>query len=234
MIDQIFREYADEYLHQFIGNIPFEHIKVIRAIQRCKTESAGVNLHKCKECGEVKILYRSCGNRNCPLCQHHRNNEWLVKRLKEQLPGPYFMVTFTVPETMRAYMRSSQGEAYNAFFKAASETLKLLIANPKYVGGDLSGFFGVLHTWGRQLQYHPHIHFIVPGGAIKKSTGEWKKAQKGFLVPVHALSKVFRAKFHDEMRKHGDDKFIDPVVWKQAWNVNSQSIPSGSQGAINS
>ena len=217
MIDQIFREYGDEYIEHFIDNIPFEHLKVLRAIQRCKTKYSGVNTCKCKGCGNVHTLYRSCGNRNCPVCQHHRNIQWLDKRMKEQLPGPYFMITFTIPEKIRSYMRSTQGEAYSAFFRAASETLKLLMANPKYIGGDLPGFFGVLHTWGRQLQYHPHIHFIVPGGAIEKSTGEWKKAQKGFLVPVHALSRVFKAKFHDELKKLDQDKFIDPDAWKQDW-----------------
>ena len=232
MIEQIFREYGDEYIERFIGDIPFEHVKVIRAIQRCKTHASGVSTYECVKCGEQHTVYRSCGNRNCPVCQHHRNKQWLDKRLKEQLPGPYFMVTFTMPKEMRSYMRSSQGEAYSAFFRAASETLKALISNPKYVGGDLPGFFGVLHTWGRQLQYHPHIHFIVPGGAIRKETGEWKKAQKGFLVPVHALSRVYRAKFHDEMRKLNQDGFIDPDAWKQKWNVNSQSIPGGSKGAI--
>ena len=232
MIDQIFQQYGDEYMEQFIDNIPFEHVKVIRAIQRCKTKYSGINTCKCKKCGKTHTLYRSCGNRNCPVCQHHRNIQWLDKRMKEQLPGPYFMVTFTVPENIRSFMRSSQGEAYSAFFRVASETLKALIANPKFVGGDLPGFFGVLHTWGRQLQYHPHIHFIVPGGALCKDTGEWKKAQKGFLVPVHALSKVFKAKFHDEMKKLNQDQFFDPDVWKQEWVVNSQYMPGGSKGAI--
>ena len=232
MIDQIFREYGDEYIEKFNDNIPFEHVKVISAIQRCKTKFSGVNTCKCKKCGNIHILYRSCGNRNCPVCQHHHNMQWLDKRMKEQLPGPYFMVTFTMPEKMRSFMRSSQGEAYSAFFRASSETLKALIANPKYVGGDLPGFFGVLHTWGRQLQYHPHIHYIIPAGALCKNTGEWKKARAGFLVPVHALSRVFRAKFHDEMKKLDLEKFIDPDAWRQAWNVNSQYIPGGSRGAI--
>jgi hypothetical protein len=232
MIDQIFREYGDEYKEQFFGDMPVEHLKVISAIQRCKTQYSGVNTHKCKKCGSIHTLYRSCGNRNCPLCQHHRNTQWLDKRMKEQLPGPYFMVTFTVPEELRSFMRTSQSTAYNAFFKASSEALKKLIADPKYIGGDLPGFFGVLHTWGRQLQYHPHIHFIVPGGALSKESGTWQKAPKGFLVPVHALSKVVRGIFHDEMKKLRKDKFIDPDVWKQPWNVNSQYIPCGSKGAI--
>jgi len=232
MIDHIFRGYGNEYIGKFIGNIPFEHLKVISAIQQCKTWFAGVNTSRCRECGKIHTIYRSCGNRNCPVCQHHRNMQWLEKRLKEQLPGPYFMVTFTIPEEIRSYMRHSQAEAYNTFFRAASETLKVLISNPKYIGGDLPGFFGVLHTWGRLLQYHPHIHFIVPAGALCRETGEWKKAKNGFLVPVHALSRVFRAKFHDEMKKLNQDQFIDPDAWKQNWNVNVQSIPGGSKGAV--
>ncbi len=232
MINYIFREFGDEYLQQFIGDIPMEHIKVIGAIQRCRTRYSGVNMHRCKECGKVHTLYRSCGNRNCPLCQHHRNNEWLAKRLKEQLPGAYFMVTFTIPEEMRGFLRTSQRKAYNIFFKAASETLKLRLKNPKYVGGDLSGFFGVLHTWGRQLQYHPHIHFVVPGGALCQATGEWKRAQKGFLAPVHAFSKVFQAKFRDEMKRADLYTTVAPEVWNRNWNVNAQYIPGGSQGAI--
>ena len=232
MIAQIFREYADEYLEQFIDNIPFEHLKVIRAIQRCRTEFSGVKFYRCRKCGGSKAVYRSCGNRNCPVCQYRKGGQWLDKRMQEQLPGAYFMVTFTMPEEMRGFMRTSQGRAYNIFFKAASETLKLLMKNPKYVGGDLPGFFGVLHTWGRQMQYHPHIHFVVPGGALCTKTGEWKRADKGFLAPVHALSKVFRAKFRDELKKLELYSSVDPDVWKKSWNVNSQYIPGGSSGAV--
>lgn len=232
MIDQIFREYGDEYLNHFIEDIPFEHIKVIRAIQRCRTEFSGINTYQCKKCETHHSLFRSCGNRNCPVCQYQKGNEWLDKRMKEQLPGAYFMVTFTIPKEMRGFMRTSQKKAYNIFFKAASDTLKLLMKNPKFVGGDLPGFFAVLHTWGRQIQYHPHIHFVVPGGALCTKTGEWKRAQKGFLAPIHALSKVFRAKFRDEMKKLNIKNSVDPDVWKKSWNVNSQYIPNGSSGAI--
>ncbi len=232
MLDIIFRKYGNEYIEKFNGFIPFEHVKVIRAIQRCRTPLSGVNICRCKDCGKVHTLYRSCGNRNCPLCQHHRNMQWLGRRMKEQLPGPYFMLTFTVPEELRSFMRSSQASAYNAFFKASSGALKKLIADPKHIGGDLPGFFGVLHTWGRQLQYHPHIHFIVPGGALCKESRTWKKASEGFLVPVHALSKIVRGIFHDEMKKLGEYKYIDPDLWKKQWNVNSQYIPGGSAGAL--
>jgi hypothetical protein len=232
MMDQIFRNYGNGYIEKYKDTIPHEHVKVIRAIQRCGTAQAGINTCMCQGCGKIHTFFRSCGNRNCPLCQHHRNMQWLDKRMREQLPGPYFMVTFTVPEELRSFMRSSQAEAYNAFFRAASGALKKLIANPKYIGGDLPGFFGVLHTWGRQLQYHPHIHFIVPGGALCRESGTWRKASSGFLAPVHALSKVVRGIFRGEMKKSGEDRFIEPGVWRKPWNVNSQYIPGGSQGAL--
>ena len=104
MLDIIFRKHGSEYIEKFNGNIPFEHVKVINAIQRCRTPLSGVNTCRCKDCGKVHTLYRSCGNRNCPLCQHHRNMQWLGRRMKEQLPGPYFMLTFTVPGEFRSFM----------------------------------------------------------------------------------------------------------------------------------
>ncbi len=112
------------------------------------------------------ISFRSCGNRHCPACQNHKIKQWVEGRMNRQLPGHHFMITFTVPEQLRQFIRSNQRAAYAALFAASSQTLKVLTPDPQYIGGDLPGFFGVLHTWGRQLQYHPHIHYILPGGAI--------------------------------------------------------------------
>jgi hypothetical protein len=232
MLAEIFKKYGREYLDRFQSRMSDEQFNTIHAIQICKTGLAGTSTCKCDKCGKFKTFYRSCGNRNCPLCQYHRNEQWLDKRLKEQLPGAYFMVPFTVPEELRSFLYSSQKVGYSALFKAAAETLKTLLANPKYVGGDLPGFFGVLHTWGGQLQYHPHIHFIVPGGAFSTADGKWNKAHDGFLAPVHAMSKLFRAKFHAEIKKLGEERFINPDVWKVAWNVNSQYIAAGGTGPI--
>ena len=142
------------------------------------------------------------------------------------------MITFTVSEELRSFMRSSQKEAYSALFKASSKTLKTFISDPKYTGGDLPGFFGVLHTWGRLLQYHPHIHYIVPAGALDKNKRIWKISPEGFLAPIHAMSKVFKGKFLDIMKEINLDRFIDPAAKRKAWNVNVQYIKSGSKGAL--
>ena len=148
--------------------------------------------------------------------------------MKRQLPGHHFMITFTVPEQLRRFIRSNQRAAYAAMFMASSQTIKKLTPDPKYIGGDLPGFFGVLHTWGRQLQYHPHIHYIVPGGAILKEDGSWHPSRIDFYLPVKAMSKIFRAKFCDEMKKEGLLSQIPANVWKIDWNVNSQAVGSSN------
>jgi hypothetical protein len=156
----------------------------------------------------------------------------MEQQMEQQLPGHHFMITFTVPEQLRRFIRSHQKIAYAALFAASSAALKKLVADDKLVGGDCPGFFGVLHTWGRQLEYHPHIHYIVPGGALKRETGFWHSSRIDFFLPVRALSGIFRAKFRDEMKKAGLFDQINPDVWQIAWNVNSQAVGS-SEGILN-
>jgi hypothetical protein len=139
------------------------------------------------------------------------------------------MITFTVPETLRSFIRSNQRIGYAAMFKASSEALKVLAADEKHIGGDLPGFFGVLHTWGRQLQYHPHIHYIVCGGALSKQDGRWHPSRMDFYVPNKPLSKIFKAKFCHEMKKAEMLPNIASEVWKINWNVNIQPIGASQQ-----
>ncbi len=136
------------------------------------------------------------------------------------------MVTFTVPSRLRRFLRSHQRQGYAALFRASSEALKKLSRNRKHIAGGTPGFFGVLHTWGRQLEYHPHIHYIIPGGAFDHETGTWHPSRRDFFLPVRALSKIFRGKFRDAMEKLGLLGEIDPKVWQIAWNVNSQAVGS--------
>jgi len=136
------------------------------------------------------------------------------------------MVTFTVPARLRRFLRSHQRQGYAALFAASSGALKKLARNRKHLAGGTPGFFGVLHTWGRQLEYHPHIHYIIPGGAFDRETGTWRPSRRDFFLPVRALSKIFRGKFRDEMKKLGLFGKIDPGVWRIAWNVNSQAVGS--------
>ncbi len=228
-INEIFSTFGPEYIESFGTYMPNEHRKVIDAITQCRTEACGMVVYECVECGAQHITFRSCGNRHCPKCQNHKIKLWVAKQMKRQLPGHHFMITFTVPEQLRHFIRSNQRAAYAAMFKASSETMKKLAPDPKYIGGDLPGFFGVLHTWGRQLQYHPHIHYIVPGGAILKEDGSWHPSRIDFYLPVKAMSKIFRAKFCEEMKKADLLSNIPSKVWTIDWNVNCQAIGSSER-----
>lgn len=228
-INDIFKVFGNEYIKRFGASMPKSHLKVIEAIVNCRTSTYGVTFYKCDKCHTTHMFYRSCGNRHCPLCQNHKTHTWLNSQRDRQLPGHHFMVTFTVPEQLRSFIRSHQRIGYAAMFKASSEALKVLSKDEKFVGGDLPGFFGVLHTWGRILQYHPHIHYIVPGGAISKADGKWHSSRNDFYLPVKALSKIFRAKLRDEIKKQGLLSQVSRDVWETAWNVNSQAVGSSAQ-----
>lgn len=230
-MQQIFTEYAPQYLDQYKDRMPKNHIKAIEAVIDCRTAGAGVVVCDCTGCGHVHVNFRSCGNRHCNLCQGHKTRTWLEKQLDRQLPGHHFMITFTIPEQLRAFFRSNQCVAYEAMFAASSQTIKTFAADSKYVGGDLPGFFGVLHTWGRQLQYHPHIHYVVTGGAVSTSGGKWHPSRLDFFAPVKAMSKVFRAKLKALFKQRGLLHRIDAKVWKLGFNVNSQHV-SGSHHSI--
>ena len=228
-IQQIFTQYAPEYIHRFGDAMPNEHRKVIDAIIDCRTQSCGMAIYQCDKCHSSHSAFRSCGNRHCPSCQNHKTKMWLQWQMKRQLPGHHFMITFTVPEQLRRFIRSNQRICYAALFKASADTLKKLSADAKFIGGDLPGFFGVLHTWGRQLQYHPHIHYIVPGGALSREQNKWHCARVDFYLPIRAMSKMFKAKFHDEIKKTDLWSSIPAEVWKIDWNVNCQPVGSSEQ-----
>lgn len=225
-INEIFRTFGPEYLERYAQTMPHIHRKVIDAIIACRTEASGVAVYECEKCGQLHRVYRSCGNRHCPTCQHHKTRQWLQKQMKRQLPGHHFLLTFTVPENLRRFIRKNQRLAYSALFKASSEAIKKLALDQNYIGGDLPGFFGVLHTWGRTLEYHPHIHFIVPGGALSTLDGLWHPSRIDFYLPVRALSMIFRAKFRDEMKEVALFDQIPSEVWQIDWNVNSQAVGS--------
>ena len=228
-IQEIFSQYAPEYIRRFGDAMPNEHRKVIDAIIGCRTLSCGMAIYQCDKCHSSHSVFRSCGNRHCPACQNHKTQTWLQWQIKRQLPGHHFMITFTVPEQLRRFIRSNQRICYAALFKASADTLKKLSADEKYIGGDLPGFFGVLHTWGRQLQYHPHIHYIVPGGALSRKENRWHCSRIDFYLPVRAMSKMFKAKFRDEIKKTELSISIPAEVWKIDWNVNCQPVGSSQQ-----
>jgi hypothetical protein len=226
-IADVFRRHGPSYLENFGEAMPREHKKVLHAITACRTGQLGTILYACSSCGRMHAMGRSCGNRHCPTCQQDKGKAWLEKQIDRLLPCPYFLLTFTVPSALREFVRSNQRMAYAALFEASSAAIQTLATNPKYVGTKHCGFFGVLHTWGRTLEFHPHIHYVVPGGGVSDDGTRWLPSRPDFFVPVKALSILFRAKFRDALDRAGLLAQTDPAVWRQKWVVHSKAVGDG-------
>ncbi len=225
ILQEIFRSYGDTYMDQYGDRMPARHRKVIRSVQDCGTSAFGVHAFVCDDCHDVHRTGSSCGNRHCPVCQAGKSDEWLQKQMNRLLPVNYFMVTFTVPEPLRRTFRTHPEAGYAALFKAASYAMKKLSRDPRFVGCRTAGFTGILHTWTRQLEYHPHVHFIVPGGGLDDA--EWKSSGAAFFVPARPLSKIYRAKLVDLLTAEGID--LPECVWETDWVVDSRHVGSGKR-----
>ena len=204
-----------------------DQLQVMDRLERCRTGELGGVLYRCDACTRYHAMPRSCGNRHCPRCQGHKAKQWLEKQLDKLLPCAYFLITFTLPQELRRFVRAHRRECYRALFDAAAATLIELAKNSKYVGSSRLGFTGVLHTWGRTLTFHPHAHFIVPGGAISENGEEWLPSRVDFFVPVKAASIIYRAKFKQIMAKASLLEQIPHVVWTKKWVVHSQAVGDG-------
>jgi hypothetical protein len=226
-VAEVVRRYAGAYLARFGEAVPREHRKVLAAIAACRTGELGTVVYACSRCGQHHRTGQSCGNRHCPTCQHHKTQAWLHTQQQRLLPVPYFLITFTLPAELRRFVRQNQRLCYRALFAASSSALKDLAANPKWVGTPQPGFFGVLHTWGRTLEYHPHIHYVVPGGGPSADAERWIPSRADFFVPDPALSSLYRARFRDAMKQAGLFEAIDPVVWQKDWVVKSVAVGDG-------
>lgn len=228
----VVRRHGPGYLRRFGNRVPAEHRKVLRSIAACRTGELGSVLFACSDCGRHHLMGRSCGNRHCASCQHDKASVWLQKQADRLLPCPHFMLTFTVPAELRRFLRSHQRLGYHALFAASSSAIQRLAADPTYLGTPAPGFFGVLHTWGRTLDYHPHIHYVVPGGGPNHDGSAWLASRADFFLPVRALSKLFRAHFRRAMQHHGLLADIDPAVWNKDWVVHSLPVGDG-RGCLN-
>ena len=231
-IQRIFEQYGDEFIEANREQLTKRHLKAIRHIRACGTPEAGWIAFECEDCAEPHRIERSCGDRMCPSCQTAKTGEWLDKRLAEQLPTHYFLITFTVPKQLHPLFMHKAKEGFSALFAAASEAIKALASNPRFVGVDLPGFMGLLHTWGRTLNYHPHIHFVVPGGGIDKEKGVWRCAREDFFAPGQALAKTFKGLFHDQLEKAGLDSCVDPSVWPRKWVVDCEAVGQNREGVL--
>ena len=194
-------------------------------IAQCRTAVLGGQLYFCNQCQEQRYSYHSCKNRHCPKCQNQQAHQWLAEQQNLLLPVPHFLVTFTLPAELRAVARSHQKLCYNLLFRASAAALLKLAEDPRFLGARL-GMVGVLHTWTRQLLYHPHVHYIVTAGGLTRD-GRWRSSRKDFLVPVKALSPIFRAKFRDQLKKTELFKQVRQQAWKKKWVVHSEPVGSG-------
>ena len=226
-VADIFRLHGPEYRAKFGARMLPSHLRAMHDIEDCRTASLGGQLYFCSQCLELRYSYHSCKNRHCPKCQNEQANDWLHEQKELLLPTHHFLVTFTLPAELRALARSHQKTIYNLLFRASAAALQSLAQDPRFVGGRL-GMVGVLHTWTRQLLYHPHLHYIVTGGGLTDD-GRWCTARKDFLVPVKALSPIFRAKFRDQLKETDLFAAVTPRVWRKDWVVHSEPVGSGAQ-----
>ena len=174
--------------------------RVLRDITVCRTAALGGHLEQCDQCGHRQIAYNSCRNRHCPKCQAAARAEWLRDRATELLPVEYFHVVFTLPQQLAPLALQNKHAVYGLLFRAASETLLEIAADPRRLGAKI-GFLAVLHTWGQTLQHHPHLHCVVPGGGPSPDASRWIACRKGFFLPVKVLSRLFRRKFVSYLRE---------------------------------
>jgi hypothetical protein len=203
--------------------------RALQAIQQCRTAALGGQVYGCEDCGARHYSYHSCGNRHCPKCHGQQTERWLEKQRARLLPCPHYLLTFTLPSELRALARSHQKLVYSWLLKAAAASIRKFCADPKWLGAQ-PGVMGVLHTWTRAMLYHPHAHFLVSAGGLSADGRRWVPAKHpGFLMPVRALSVVFRAKVRDRLKAAGLLGQVPPKVWKQNWVVHARQAGSGQK-----
>ncbi len=213
----IVAKYGGDYLNAFGGRMLPSHKRALADIAACRTETMGGHLAECEVCGHQHYSYHSCKNRNCPKCHTSDTKRWLEKREAELLPVRYFHVVLTLPQELRDIVRSNQNKLYSVLIQAAAEMLMKLASDPKHVGGKLS-ILSVLHTWTRAMEFHPHVHMLVPAGGLD-ADGNWHTTRKKWLVPVRALSQLFRARFMKLAKKSLPEVTFPQKVWSKDWVV---------------
>jgi hypothetical protein len=193
-VADVFRDHGPAWRQANTGHASLDQLKVMSAIESCRTAALGGHVLRCDNCSHTLIAYNSCRNRHCPKCQGQAAREWLAKREAELLPVPYFHVVFTLPAQIADIAYQNKAVIYDLLFKAAAETLITIAADPKHLGARI-GILSVLHTWGSALTHHPHLHMIVPGGGFALDGKRWVACRPGFFLPVRVLSRLFRRRF---------------------------------------
>jgi hypothetical protein len=203
-VADIFRRSGPQYRQTHAGGLSRVQRRVMSAIELCRTAALGGHVEQCDACGHQRIAYDSCRNRHCPKCQSLARAHWLERRQVELLPSvQYFHVVFTLPEPIAALAYQNKRVLYDILFRTSAGTLRTIAADPKHLGAEI-GFISILHTWGQNLQHHPHVHCVVPGGGIAPDGGHWIACRPGFFLPVLVLSRLFRRLFLEQLRRAFD------------------------------
>ena len=225
-VSAVLKRYGQQYLDRFGPTMTAQQKKVLRAVMACREDALGTIRYACVACGHEHNVPRSCCNRHCPACQHQAVQVWLQKQRDRLLPCHYFLITFTVPQEVRAALMRHPREGYAAMMSCAAEALKTAATNERHVGATETGFFGVLHTWGRDLTFHPHAHFVVPAGGLDRR-GRWTSSRVSVFVPAQILAVLFRNKLRDRLRGTECFDAIPSSVWQRTWKVDSKAVGDG-------
>lgn len=193
-VADVFRHFGTAFRDRYGASLSTARRRAMSAIELCRTAALGGHVERCGDCGHQRVAYNSCRNRNCPKCQGLARAQWLEDRQAELLDVPYFHVVFTVPDEVAVIAFQNQTVVYDILFRAVSETLRTIAADPEHLGAEI-GFLGVLHTWGQNLLHHPHVHCLVPGGGIAPDGKSWIPCRPRFFLPVRVLSRLFRGLF---------------------------------------
>ena len=249
-VADIVRAAGNRFWEKHKSHLAWVHRKVLYAIVRCRTTTLGGHRDKCVRCGHQAISFNSCRSRHCPKCQGNARAKWLAARSAELLPVPYFHIVFTLPHSLSALALGNKRLLYDLLFRASAASLLELARDPKHLGADI-GFLGVLHTWGQNLEHHPHVHYIVPAGGLAFDGSRWIDSSRRFFLPVKALSRVFRGKFaaglkqlfdQDKLQFHGSQLYLSAPggfssflrqLFRQDWVVYAKPPFGGAEHVLN-
>ena len=230
-VADVFRRFAGDYLAAHGASMPPSHRRAIADILACRTDALGGPLWRCGQCGAEVFAHHSCKNRSCPKCHTDQTERWLQARRAEMLPCRHFHVTVTIPEELRAVLRTNQRDGHALLMKAAAEAIVELARDPRHVGGTV-GVLAVLHTWTQQLVFHPHVHCLVTGGGVSDGGRLWHPARTDFLVPVRALAKLVRGKLRAGFVARRPDLVLPEAVWAKPWVVHCTAWGEGEQAVL--
>lgn len=230
----VVRQHGPGYVERYGASMLPGHVRALRDIVHCRTPEMGGHLAECAQCRREHLVFHSCRNRACPRCGHDATTRWLSKQRELLLTAPYFHVVFTLPAELRRLVRSHQKKLLSVLFRSAFESLAALCADPRFLGAKV-GALAVMHTWTRTLEWHPHVHMLVPGGGLGPDGRSWvvpPRRPKRFLVPERALAKHFRGRFLHLARRALPGVTFPEIPWKKQWVVFAKPVVHGAENVL--